>query len=333
MSASATASRTEIGLVYVAAVVQGLALVTFPAASSIFTSPDGFGFDSTRYGALFLPQVLLAILASALPPAWHVDGLRPGAAGRICWRYRLDDPAGAEPAAARHARHAFGVLLLATGALGLGFGATVMALNTYAEAFFPERPDRAVLALNALLGLGTALAPVLVPPSWCAGPMVAPSRDDDDRPRGCRDPGLRAAAATGTRNADAARPRSGSSPVPLLALCRRGLALRRARDPDRQLGNALSQPGARRIAPRRLVRPDGFLDHGHPRPRDHRSPVISGPGPPDVCRPAGPLSLAFVFAGRADDARTGMLAFGLRDWRARPCCRSASASRAANFPA
>jgi MFS transporter, FHS family, glucose/mannose:H+ symporter len=54
------------------------------------------------------------------------------------------------------------VLLLATGALGLGFGATVMALNTYAEAFFPKRADRAVLALNALLGLGTALAPVLV---------------------------------------------------------------------------------------------------------------------------------------------------------------------------
>jgi len=62
VSASATASRTEIGVVYIAAVVQGLALVTFPAASSIFTSADGFGFDSTRYGALFLPQVLLAIL-------------------------------------------------------------------------------------------------------------------------------------------------------------------------------------------------------------------------------------------------------------------------------
>src|SRR5436190_2072416 len=62
------ASRTEIGVVYGAAVVQGLALVTFPAASSIFTSADGFGFDSTRYGALFLPQVLLAILTSAFAP-------------------------------------------------------------------------------------------------------------------------------------------------------------------------------------------------------------------------------------------------------------------------
>jgi FHS family glucose/mannose:H+ symporter-like MFS transporter len=163
VSASATASRTEIGLVYLAAVVQGLALVTFPAASSIFTSPDGFGFDSTRYGALFLPQVLLAILASAFAPRlarrWSLRRvLLAGLAGDVVSmtllalsRLLLGMP-----------DMAFGVLLLATGALGLGFGATVMALNTYAEAFFPQRADRAVLALNALLGLGTALAPVLV---------------------------------------------------------------------------------------------------------------------------------------------------------------------------
>ena len=163
MSVSATASRTEIGLVYIAAVVQGLALVTFPAASSIFTTPDGFGFDSTRYGALFLPQVLLAILASAFAPRlarrWSLRRvLLAGLAGDVVSmtllalsRLLLGMP-----------DMAFGVLLLATGALGLGFGATVMALNTYAEAFFPKRADRAVLALNALLGLGTALAPVLV---------------------------------------------------------------------------------------------------------------------------------------------------------------------------
>ena len=163
MSASATASRTEIGVVYIAAVVQGLALVTFPAASSIFTSADGFGFDSTRYGALFLPQVLLAILTSAFAPRlarrWTLRRvLLAGLAGDVVSmvllalsRLLLATP-----------DMAFGVLLFATGALGLGFGATVMALNTYAEAFFPRGADRAVLALNVLLGLGTALAPVLV---------------------------------------------------------------------------------------------------------------------------------------------------------------------------
>ena len=48
-----------------------------------------------------------------------------------------------------------------------------MALNTYAETFFPQRADGAVLALNALLGLGTALAPVLVAIVVGHGRMVA----------------------------------------------------------------------------------------------------------------------------------------------------------------
>ena len=56
----------------------------------------------------------------------------------------------------------YAMLLLATTSLGIGFGLTVPAINTFAAAFFPAAADRAVLYLNALLGLGTALAPVLV---------------------------------------------------------------------------------------------------------------------------------------------------------------------------
>ena len=56
---------TGLGLVNAAGVVQGLALVTFPAASTIFTSPNGYGFSETRYGLMFLPQVVMAIFASS----------------------------------------------------------------------------------------------------------------------------------------------------------------------------------------------------------------------------------------------------------------------------
>ena len=56
----------------------------------------------------------------------------------------------------------YAMLLLATTSLGIGFGLTVPAINTFAAAFAPAAADRAVLYLNALLGLGTALAPVLV---------------------------------------------------------------------------------------------------------------------------------------------------------------------------
>src|SRR5215211_1234551 len=111
-------------------------------------------------GTMFLPQVVLAILASELAPKfarrWSLRRvLLVGFAGNLVSMALLSLSRlllGAPDVA-------FGVLLAATGALGLGFGATIMALNTYAETLFPESADRAVLVLNALLGLGTALAP------------------------------------------------------------------------------------------------------------------------------------------------------------------------------
>src|SRR5215472_565877 len=58
--------RTEIAAVYVAAVVQGLALVTFPAAGTVLTSPQHYGLSSTEYGTMFVPQAVMAIAASLL---------------------------------------------------------------------------------------------------------------------------------------------------------------------------------------------------------------------------------------------------------------------------
>jgi predicted MFS family arabinose efflux permease len=54
------------------------------------------------------------------------------------------------------------MLLVATGALGLGFGLTLGSISTYAGAFMPDRRDVALTALNVLLGLGTALSPFLI---------------------------------------------------------------------------------------------------------------------------------------------------------------------------
>jgi len=51
---------------------------------------------------------------------------------------------------------------VATAFLGAGFGLTVPSLNTLTAAFHPAGVESSVLVLNALLGLGTALAPVLV---------------------------------------------------------------------------------------------------------------------------------------------------------------------------
>jgi fucose permease len=156
-------TRREIGLVYLAGLVQGVALVTFPAASSIFTNPQDYGFSSTQYGAMFLPQVVLAILASSLAPAfarrWTLKRVLLLGLGSDLVSMTL---LALSSLVMSSGSLAYGMLLLATAALGLGFGATIMALNTFAEAFFPDRADSAVLALNALLGTGTALAPLFV---------------------------------------------------------------------------------------------------------------------------------------------------------------------------
>jgi fucose permease len=57
---------------------------------------------------------------------------------------------------------AYALLLAAMMALGTGFGTILTAIQTYAAEFFPKKTDVAIMALQSLLGTGTALAPLLV---------------------------------------------------------------------------------------------------------------------------------------------------------------------------
>ncbi len=52
------------------------------------------------------------------------------------------------------------MLLVATAALGLGFGLTLSSISTYAGAFMPDAGTWPS-PLNVLLGLGTALSPLI----------------------------------------------------------------------------------------------------------------------------------------------------------------------------
>ncbi len=60
------ATSTESTVVYAAGVVQGVALVTFPAAGAILTDPAEYDLTSSQYGLLFVPQVVTAITAALL---------------------------------------------------------------------------------------------------------------------------------------------------------------------------------------------------------------------------------------------------------------------------
>jgi len=162
-SETSVAQRREIASVYGAGLIQGLALVTFPAASTVFTSASEYGLSSTAYGGLFIPQAITAIV-SALAGAGLTRGL--GAKRVYLLGLVANLLAMVLLVLSRFLMHdrslAYAALLSATACLGVGFGLTVPTLNTFAAAFFPRTVDRAVLALNALLGAGTALAPLFV---------------------------------------------------------------------------------------------------------------------------------------------------------------------------
>ena len=157
------ASKTERTVINAAGLVQGIVLVTFPAASTIFTEKSEYGLSSTQYGDMFLPQVALAITTSLLGAglARRITTKRVYLLGLACSTVSMVLLLASTLVKTNQAA-AYPMLLVATAFLGAGFGLTVPVLNTYTSVFNPDSVDRSVLTLNALLGLGTALAPVLV---------------------------------------------------------------------------------------------------------------------------------------------------------------------------
>jgi MFS family permease len=155
--------RREVLIVYAAGTIQGVALVTFPAASAVFTSPIDYGLSSTEYGGMFVPQAIMAIISSLLGAGLRnrLGTKRIYLLGLFANLLAMTLLVVSRFFVKRHGV-AYEILLLATTCMGIGFGFTVPALNTLAAAFFPQRVNRALLALNALLGLGTALAPVFI---------------------------------------------------------------------------------------------------------------------------------------------------------------------------
>jgi MFS family permease len=142
---------------------QGLSLVTFPAASAIFTNPESYRLTNSEYGSMFLPMVVFAILGSSLGAGlgrrWGLKSLL--VLGLISNLVSMAVLVMSQFFTVYH-DIAYGLLLVAMAALGIGFGTILTAIQTYAAEFFPRRTDVAVLALQSLLGTGTALAPLLV---------------------------------------------------------------------------------------------------------------------------------------------------------------------------
>jgi fucose permease len=155
--------------VYLIAFLQGLTLVSFPASSAVLKQMHGF--TDAQYGAIFLPQVALAVLgAVAGGMLARRLGLRPllwlAAAGNGLSQLALAASLWVIPALA------FPTILVGTALLGWSFGLGGAPLNSYPPRLFPKRAPAAVVALHTLLGLGLMVGPLLADGFGRAGEWI-----------------------------------------------------------------------------------------------------------------------------------------------------------------
>src|SRR5580693_706807 len=120
------AARREIAAIYTAAMIQGVALVAFPAASVVFTSAADYGLTSQQYGGMFVPQAITAVASSLLGAGLtrrlgakriYLLGLYANLASMtllVLSRFVMHEQA-----------LSYAILLAATASLGVGFGFTV----------------------------------------------------------------------------------------------------------------------------------------------------------------------------------------------------------------
>jgi fucose permease len=148
-------------IVYVAALLQGMTLVSFPAVSAMLK--QALSLSDADYGAIFLPQVALAIVGAVAGGAL---------AGTIGLKALLALALAANAAsqvllAASDFASPSGGLVAGTASLGLGFGLIGGPINAYPGLLFPRRGQTAIVAAHTLIGLGLATGPLI------AGPFVA----------------------------------------------------------------------------------------------------------------------------------------------------------------
>jgi len=162
-------------IINIAAAAEGAALIVYTSYSRILISKYYFDLTADKYGLVFLPELVTIVTTAALAaritrriPTKRVCQLGLGCS--LVSMVLLFMSA----APAIHVAD-YPVLLASSAFLGAGFGTAIPAVITYA-VILTRRPERPVLAINALLAAGVAVSPIFalafttVPFWW--GPAV-----------------------------------------------------------------------------------------------------------------------------------------------------------------
>lgn len=173
-SLAAPATWPAVTLVYAAALVQGMTLVSFPALSAVLKHT--LALSDAAYGAIFLPQVACAVAGAVAGSGLaRTLGLRNllalALAANGLSQALLTTTAMLPPAVG------VAILFCGTASLGLGFGLIGAPINTYPGLLFPGKREPALVAAHTLIGLGLATAPLAAAPlieagSWAGLPLI-----------------------------------------------------------------------------------------------------------------------------------------------------------------
>ena len=216
---------------------------------------------------MFLPQVVTAIAASllgaGLATRFGVQAASTSPGWRPTWsRWRCSSSATRFTS---NEAVAYALLLLATAFLGVGFGLTVPALNTFTAAFHPDAVDRvgarAQRAARAGHGAGAGVRRDL----RRARLLVGAAGADRVLLVGLLARQRPLPLQTGTAAAASQAPRAGIPSRFWLFAGVRG-PLRHLRDDERQLGAARHDQQLGASTTHRVARADRLLGHGHRRP-------------------------------------------------------------------
>lgn len=146
--------------IFLAGFLQGSDFVLIPALSTTLTSAP-YGFSSSAFALLFLPQTVGAIVGAAAA-GWVQRRLGMGRLLRLGLATNLAAmlllviaTRGGEP-------FAYDLLLTESLLLGIGFGWTLSAVNHYAAHFFGKSASASITLLNAMIGGATALSPTIL---------------------------------------------------------------------------------------------------------------------------------------------------------------------------
>jgi len=152
------ARPSAVLIVYAGALLQGVALVSFPAVSAMLKQT--LTLSDADYGSIFLPQVAFAIVGAVAG-----GGLARKIGLRTLFALALAANAASQAllAASAVASPAAGVALVLAGTanLGLGFGLLGGPINAYPGLLFPRRSQTAIVAAHTMIGLGLAIGPLI----------------------------------------------------------------------------------------------------------------------------------------------------------------------------